>query len=74
MLQYLTRVVRLSFCFMNPAKYIAETIGELKLVHWPTRNTTVKLTIMVIVVSAVVALYVGGLDYLFTNLLKLIIK
>ncbi|KKS32259.1 MAG: Preprotein translocase, SecE subunit [Candidatus Amesbacteria bacterium GW2011_GWA2_42_12] len=59
---------------MNPVKYIQETLGELKLVHWPTRETTVKLSIMVIAVSAVVALYVGGLDYTFTNLLKLILK
>ena len=59
---------------MNPIKYLQETIGELKHVSWPTRQETTKLTIIVIAISIVVALYVGGLDFAFTNLLKIIIK
>ena len=59
---------------MNPIKYLQETINELKAVSWPTRQQTIKLTIIVIAISVVVAFYVGGLDFTFTNLLKLIIK
>lgn len=59
---------------MNPVKYLQETISEMKHVSWPTRQETVKLTVIVIAISVIVAFYVGGLDYIFTNLLKLIIK
>jgi len=59
---------------MNPISYIRETIIELKKVQWPTRQATLKLTGIVIGISALVAVYVGGLDYLFTNLLTLIVN
>ncbi|MBP9782071.1 preprotein translocase subunit SecE [Candidatus Woesebacteria bacterium] len=59
---------------MNPVSYIRETIVELKKVTWPNRQTTLKLTGIVIGISAIVAIYVGGLDYLFTNILTLIVN
>ena len=59
---------------MNPVKYLSETIDELRHVSWPSRQDTIKLTVIVIAISIVVAFYVGGLDFAFTNLLKLIIK
>lgn len=55
---------------MNPVKYLRDTWAELKLVTWPNRQTTVKLTVIVIAISALVGAYVGGLDYLFTSILK----
>lgn len=59
---------------MNPVTYLRETVDEMKRVSWPTRQETVKLTVIVVAISIVVAFYVGGLDFAFTNLLKLIIK
>ncbi len=59
---------------MNPVKYLQETVDEMKRVSWPTRQETTKLTVIVIAISIIVAFYVGGLDFTFTNLLKLIIK
>lgn len=59
---------------MNPITYLRETIDEMKRVSWPTRQQTTKLTVIVIAISVIVAFYVGGLDFTFTNLLKLIIK
>lgn len=55
---------------MNPVTYLNQTLAELKLVRWPNRQTTIRLTVTVLVISVIVGLYVGGLDYLFTNLLK----
>ncbi len=59
---------------MNPVKYLRETLAELKLVSWPSRQTTVRLTVIVIVISILVGAYIGALDYGLTNILKLIIK
>lgn len=59
---------------MNPVTYLKETISELRAVRWPTRQETVKLTIIVLGLSAVVGLYVGGLDLVFTQTLSFIFK
>jgi preprotein translocase subunit SecE len=55
---------------MNALSYLKETIDELKLVRWPTRQETLNLTIIVIAISILVGAYVGGLDFMFTNILK----
>ncbi len=59
---------------MNPIKYVKDTWAELQLVQWPNRQTTVKLTIIVIAISILVGAYVGGLDYLFTSILKYFVQ
>jgi len=57
---------------MNVVTYLHDTVSELKLVRWPTRRETINLTLIVIAISVIVGAYVGGLDFLFTNVLKLI--
>lgn len=48
---------------------------ELSRVNWPTRQQTVQYSLVVIAVSVVFALYLGGLDALFSLVLnKLLIK
>ena len=42
-----------------------EVITELRRVTWPSREEAVRLTIMVLIVSAVVGLFLGGVDYVF---------
>jgi preprotein translocase subunit SecE len=55
---------------MSVISYIKETVAELKLVRWPTKKETLNLTVIVIAISILVGAYVGGLDFLFTNILK----
>lgn len=50
--------------------YIKETRQELKKVNWPTRSQTVKSTILVIIISLGVALFLGLFDYLYQFILK----
>ena len=49
------------------------SIAELKKVVWPTKEQVVRLTLVVIVVSVIAGLLMGGLDFIFTKLLALII-
>lgn len=58
----------------KPVQFIQEVLAELKKVTWPTRQETVKLTGLVIVISALVGVYVGGLDFLFTNISAFLFK
>ena len=56
----------------SPTKFVHEVIAELKKVTWPTRQETIKLTIVVIGISIAVGLFVGVLDSLFLSLTGLI--
>lgn len=54
--------------------YIKETRTELLEVTWPTKAQTIAYTLIVIGISAVVAVFLGGIDFslktLLTNLLN----
>lgn len=50
-------------------KAIENIIGELKKVVWPTKQETINLSIMVIIVSIVVGIILGLLDFGFTELM-----
>lgn len=53
--------------------YLSDVRGEMRKVSWPTRKEWVGHTIMVIVVTVVLALILSGFDLLFTGILKNII-
>jgi len=42
-----------------------ETIAELRKVSWPTRAEAIGLTRIVIIVMIIMAILLGGLDWLF---------
>ena len=54
--------------------FFSEVRSELLKVTWPKRDEVIKLTIIVLLVSVVVGAYVGGLDYLFTKALEIIVS
>lgn len=51
-------------------QYLKDTQGELRHVAWPTRFQTIVYTIIVILLSVFIALYLGLFDYIFTNGLR----
>jgi preprotein translocase subunit SecE len=53
--------------------FFSEIKSELSKVTWPKRNEVVKLTLIVFVVSGAIGLYVGGLDFLFTKILTVVL-
>ncbi len=50
--------------------YFQEVKSEMSKVTWPTRRETTHYTLVVIGISLVVALFLGGLDYLFTFFIR----
>lgn len=46
--------------------FLQEVKIELKKVNWPTREQTVRYTLVVIGISAVITVFLGGLDFLFS--------
>lgn len=53
-------------------KYWRETYSEMKKITWPDNDTTRNLTIVVIAISVVLGLVLGGVDAAFVRLWHLI--
>ncbi len=45
--------------------YFREVKVEMSKVNWPSKNTTINYTLVVIGASAAVAIFLGALDYFF---------
>jgi preprotein translocase subunit SecE len=58
----------------TPVVFLKEVNEELKKVVWPTRPEVIRLTTVVILVSLIVGIYLGTLDFILTKLLALVIK
>jgi len=56
--------------FKKIPQFLREVKLELKKVSWPTVEETWKKTFLVISVSIIVAIFLGGLDALFTWLIN----
>lgn len=50
--------------------FFKEVKLEIKKVNWPTRQETIKYTLIVIGASLVIAAFLGGLDYTLQTLLN----
>lgn len=50
--------------------FLKEVRLEMKKVNWPTRKETLKYTLVVVGFSVVVAVFLGGLDFVFQYLLN----
>jgi preprotein translocase subunit SecE len=59
---------------MSIISYISEVKSEAKNIKWPTKKQVVSYTIAVIVLSLVLAIYVGALDALFAKILSIILN
>ena len=58
----------------NPIKFVKEARAELGKVIWPSRAETIKLTGLVIAITIVVSIYIGGIDYILSQVLKLLVE
>ena len=48
-------------------RFFGEVVEELRKAHWPTRQETLRLSILVLIVCIVVGVILGALDYGFTR-------
>lgn len=51
--------------------FLQESKQEFKRINWPTWQETVNLTLIVIFLSVGMALFLGTVDYLLSNLLQI---
>ena len=48
-------------------KFLKEVQEQFNSITWPTKDTLIQLTFVVISISIVISLILGGFDYLFTT-------
>lgn len=53
--------------------FLREVKVEMKRVNWPSKEETIKYTLMVILITLIVAVFLGTLDFFFTAILNKII-
>ena len=49
-------------------RYFQESWAELKKVAWPTRETVIRLTVLVVAVSFAIGVYIFVLDRIFNTI------
>ncbi|MFZ1684138.1 MAG: preprotein translocase subunit SecE [Candidatus Zixiibacteriota bacterium] len=53
-------------------KYLKETAGELRKMTWPTKDELIGSTVVVIVTSLIIAVFIGIVDWALSSLVKMI--
>ena len=59
---------------INPFKYVQQVRNEVSKIVWPTRKETMTTTVMVFIMSALVALFFFIIDTITSNGLDIILK
>ena len=59
---------------INPFKYVQQVRNEVSKIVWPTRKETMTTTVMVFIMSALVALFFFIIDTITGNILDIILK
>ena len=61
--------------FTKIGNFFKEVRDEIKQINWPTRQETIKYSLIVIGISIAIALFLGGLDVIFHQIVeKFILK
>lgn len=58
---------------INPIQFIREAKNELFKVVWPSRQDVIRITIAVIVISLIVAAFLGGIDFGLSKLIQYVL-
>lgn len=57
----------------TPVTFLKEVRDELSKVVWPSRAEVIRLTAVVLIVSLVVGVFLGGVDFLLTKATEIIL-
>lgn len=58
---------------VSPVVFMREVMVEMRKVSWPSRQQTLDMTLLVIVVSVAIGAYLGALDFAFSQLMTALI-
>jgi preprotein translocase subunit SecE len=58
---------------MSITNYLRETKTEMSHVNWPSRRQGIVFSLIVVVISVAVAVFLGAFDFIFSKILSLFI-
>ena len=58
----------------SPGEFIRQVRVETSRVHWPTRKETIATTIMVIIMTVILAVFFFGVDAFFSSAVKYLLS
>jgi preprotein translocase subunit SecE len=59
---------------VSPGEFIRQVRVETGKVHWPSRKETIATTIMVMIMTIILALFFFGTDALFSSLVRYLLS
>ena len=59
---------------VNPGEFFRQVRAETAKVVWPTRKETMATTVMVLIMTALLALFFFGIDSLFSSIVKALLS
>jgi preprotein translocase subunit SecE len=54
--------------------FVGEVWAEMKKVHWPTRKETYAATVVVLVVTVIIAIFLGVVDFAISHMVQAILN
>ncbi len=66
--------MKLNNLFHKLVNFVKEARAELKKVTWPNRKQLISSTIVVIITVAIVAVFLGVVDLIFSRLVTIILQ
>lgn len=54
--------------------FLKEVKGEFKIITWPSKNETKKALVAILIFTLIYVMLVGGLDFIFKSLFKMILN
>ncbi len=59
---------------LRSANFVGEVWAEMKKVHWPARKETYAATVVVLVVTVIVAVFLGVVDFAISHVVQAILS
>jgi preprotein translocase subunit SecE len=59
---------------VSPGEFMRQVRVETSRVHWPTRKETVATTIMVLIMTLILAVFFFGVDAFFSSAVKFLLS
>ncbi|MBM4435265.1 MAG: preprotein translocase subunit SecE [Chloroflexi bacterium] len=50
-------------------RFAQESWQELSKVTWPRRETVIRFTVLILIISAIIAVFIYGIDNIFTTVI-----
>jgi preprotein translocase subunit SecE len=68
------QITRVRDSGIRSVTFLQEVWAELKKVHWPTRKETYAATGVVLVIVALIAFYLGLVDFVLSQVVQIILR